>query len=398
MSIKKVSLYGGLSICILIFGFVAYSYFRPLPPIASTAIIKPSFLSNNQKVVWGQYGSQAIGLVGYGINNQTGSEVPSPVASTIKVLLTLSVLSKKPLVINQQGPSITITQADVDNYNSDLAQGQSVVQVQAGEVISEYQALQALLIASANNFADILATWAFGSSAQYQTYANQYAKSLGMNSTTITDNSGYLTSTVSDANDLEILGQTAIKNPVIANIVDQYDAVIPVAGKIQNYNLDLNPALNTQINGIKTGNTTAGGGNYIYSSNYKGYSVVGSIVNAPNLTDALNEAPNILSAYEKLIKIETIAAKNQAVGYYDVPWSNKILIYSNSSIVIPVEPNTNYTTKITINKYQLGQISNVGYITVVSKDMSDKYPLMAQNAYTKPSLWWRVDYSFKRLF
>jgi len=398
MSIKKVSLYGGLPICILIIGFVAYSYFRPLPPIASTAIIKPSFLSDNQKVVWGQYGSQAIGLVGYGINNQTGSEVPSPVASTIKVLLTLSVLSKKPLVINQQGPSITITQADVDNYNSDLAQGQSVVQVQAGEVISEYQALQALLIASANNFADILATWAFGSSAQYQTYANQYAKSLGMNSTTITDNSGYLTSTVSDANDLEILGQTAIKNPVIANIVDQYDAVIPVAGKIQNYNLDLNPALNTQINGIKTGNTTAGGGNYIYSSNYKGYSVVGSIVNAPNLTDALNEAPNILSAYEKLIKIETIAAKNQAVGYYDVPWSNKILIYSNSSIVIPVEPNTNYTTKITINKYQLGQISNVGYITVVSKDMSDKYPLMAQNAYTKPSLWWRVDYSFKRLF
>ena len=398
MSIKKVSLYGGLPICILIIGFVAYSYFRPLPPIASTAIIKPSFLSDNQKVVWGQYGSQAIGLVGYGINNQTGSEVPSPVASTIKVLLTLSVLSKKPLVINQQGPSITITQADVDNYNSDLAQGQSVVQVQAGEVISEYQALQALLIASANNFADILATWAFGSSAQYQTYANQYAKSLGMNSTTITDNSGYLTSTVSDANDLEILGQTAIKNPVIANIVDQYDAVIPVAGKIQNYNLDLNPALNTQINGIKTGNTTAGGGNYIYSSNYKGYSVVGSIVNAPNLTDALNEAPNILSAYEKLIKIETIAAKNQAVGYYDVPWSNKILIYSNSSIVIPVEPNTNYTTKITINKYQLGQISNVGYITVASKDMTDKYPLMAQNSYTKPSLWWRVDYSFKRLF
>ena len=91
MSIKKVSLYGGLPICILIIGFVAYSYFRPLPPIASTAIIKPSFLSDNQKVVWGQYGSQAIGLVGYGINNQTGSEVPSPVASTIKVLLTLSV-------------------------------------------------------------------------------------------------------------------------------------------------------------------------------------------------------------------------------------------------------------------------------------------------------------------
>jgi serine-type D-Ala-D-Ala carboxypeptidase (penicillin-binding protein 5/6) len=398
MSIKKVSLYSGLFICILLIGFGIFSYFRSLPPIESSAILKSSSLDNNQEVVWGKYGSQAIGLVGYGVNNQTGSQVPSPVASTIKVLLTLSVLSKKPLALNQQGPNITITAADVASYNSDVALGESVVKVQAGEVISEYQALQALLIASANNFADILANWAFGSSIAYQTYANQYAKNLGMNATTVSDNSGFLTSTVSNANNLEILGQKAITNPVIASIVDQYDATIPVAGKIQNYNLNLSPALKTQINGIKTGNTTSGGGNYIYSSDYKGYIVVGSIVDAPTLIDALNEAPTILSSYESLIKIDSVATKGQVVGYYNLPWANKILVYTNNDITVPVEPNTNYTVKTTLDKYRIGQTSSVGLITVSSKNTIVTYPLTAQKTYSAPSLWWRIHYSFKKLF
>ena len=398
MSIKKVSLYGGLSVCILIIGFVIFSYFRSLPPIESTVIMKPSSLTNNQKIVWGQYGSQAIGLVGYGINNQTGPETPSPVASTIKVLLTLSVLSKKPLALSQQGPNITISPTDVANYNADLALGESVVKVQAGEVISEYQALQALLIASANNFADILANWAFGSSAQYQAFANEYAKNIGMDATTVTDNSGYMTTTVSNANNLAILGQKAITNPVIASIVDEYDATIPVAGKIQNYNLNVNPVLNTGINGIKTGNTTSGGGNYIYSSIFKGYPVVGSIVGAPNLTDALNEAPQVLSSYEESIKIDQVITKNQVVGYYNLPWAGKILVYSNNNIVVPVEPNTSYSTNIRLDKYQIGQNANVGLVTISSKNSVVRYPLSAQKTYSTPSLWWKVDYSLKRLF
>lgn len=398
MSIKKLSLYGCLVICILIIGFGVFSYLRAIPPIESSVILKSSSLDNNQNITWGKYGSQAIGLVGYGANNQTGSQVPSPVASTIKILLALSILSKEPLALNEQGPNITINQADVASYDSDVALDESVVKVQAGEVVSEYQALQALLIASADNFADILANWAFGSSAAYQAYANQYAKSLGMDETTVSDNSGYLTSTVSNANNLEILGQKAITNPLIASIVDQYDATIPVAGKIQNYNINLSPVLKTQINGIKTGNTTSGGGNYIYSSDYKGYIVVGSIVDAPNLTDALNEAPTVLSSYESLIKIDSIATKNQVVGYYNLPWANKILVYSNNNIVVPVEPNTNYTVKATLNKYLVGYNNNVGSITISSKGTVHTYPLAAQKNYTAPSLWWRIHYSFKKLF
>jgi D-alanyl-D-alanine carboxypeptidase (penicillin-binding protein 5/6) len=396
MSVKKITISISLSLVILIVGFVIFSYLRPLPPIESTIVSKPNNLENKQIVSWGQYGSQAIGLVGYGVNNQTGSQVPSPVASTIKVLLTLCVLNKKPLELNQQGPNITITPTDVANYTTDLSLGESVVKVEAGEVISEYQALQALLIASANNFADILVNWAFGSTAQYLTYANQFTKSIDMNSTTVADNSGFLTSTISNANNLAILGQTATTNPVVANIVDEYTAVIPVAGEIVNYNTNLNPSLNSQINGIKTGNTTAGGGNYIYSSNYSGYKLVGSIVNAPNLDDALNEAPKVLTAYEKQIKIITPVTKNQVVAYYSLPWANKILVYSPNSIKIPVEPNTNYSIYIDLDKYLPNQL-NSGHIIISNKNLTIQYPIIAQNTYSTPSLWWRIDYNLKKL-
>jgi D-alanyl-D-alanine carboxypeptidase (penicillin-binding protein 5/6) len=45
--------------------------------------------------------------------------------------------------------------------------------VQLGEELSEYQALQALLLPSANNIAETLARWAFGSIDAYNAYANQ---------------------------------------------------------------------------------------------------------------------------------------------------------------------------------------------------------------------------------
>lgn len=397
MHLKKILTFLLPVFLIIIVGFLVFSVYKPLPLIQSTSLIPASTLENSQTVAWGPYGSQNIGIVGYGINNQTGTQTPTPIASTIKILLTLCVLNIKPLGVNEQGPNIIITPTDVADYNTDITLGESVVKVQAGEVISEYQALQALLIASANNFADILANWAFGSSSKYLDYANQYVQSHGMNSTTINDTSGFSTSTVSNSNNLEILGQKAITNPVIANIVDQYTAIIPVAGKIVNYNFNLNPSSKSQINGIKTGNTSAGGGNYIYSTDYLGYKLVGSIVNAPNLNDALDEAPAILNSYEKLINNKTIVSKDQVVGYYSLPWGNKIQVYSNKSILVPVEPNTKYKIDLKLGNYiPSKQISD--YIVVSNNSVSIKYPLTIQNNYTNPSIWWRINYSFKKMF
>ena len=67
------------------------------------------------------------------------------------------VLRDHPLRAGEDGPTLTLTLADVADTVRRRAQGESVVSVAAGERLTERQALQALLLPSANNVAEILA-------------------------------------------------------------------------------------------------------------------------------------------------------------------------------------------------------------------------------------------------
>src|SRR5438045_9692439 len=77
----------------------------------------------------------------------------------------LIVLEDHKLKKGESGPTITITDADVQSYQSDLQEQQSVVRVVAGEPLTELQLLQGMLIPSANNFAQTPARCVAGSTA-----------------------------------------------------------------------------------------------------------------------------------------------------------------------------------------------------------------------------------------
>jgi D-alanyl-D-alanine carboxypeptidase (penicillin-binding protein 5/6) len=174
-----------------------------------------------------------------------------------------SVLKQKPLKPGQQGPIISISDQDVLTYNDYYSKGGSVAKVVPGEKISEYQALQALMLPSANNFADTLAIWAFGSMDKYILYANNQAKTLGLKDTHISDASGFSPQTLSSARDLVLLGQAAIKDPALAEIANQQQANVPEAGTVHNVNWLLGT---DNVNGIKTGNTEEAMGCFLFSS------------------------------------------------------------------------------------------------------------------------------------
>jgi serine-type D-Ala-D-Ala carboxypeptidase (penicillin-binding protein 5/6) len=61
------------------------------------------------------------------------------------------------------------------------------VAVEAGEAISERQALEALLLPSADNMAWILARWDAGGQAGFTAKMNAAARTLGMTGTGYTD-------------------------------------------------------------------------------------------------------------------------------------------------------------------------------------------------------------------
>src|SRR5436190_18292396 len=111
------------------------------------------------------------------------------------------VLRDHPLRVGRDGPTIALTDADVADTDRRRRQEESVVSVAAGERLTELQALQALLLPSANNIAAVLARWDAGSDDRFVARMNDTARSLGMGSTYYTDPSGFDPATVSTAVD-----------------------------------------------------------------------------------------------------------------------------------------------------------------------------------------------------
>jgi D-alanyl-D-alanine carboxypeptidase (penicillin-binding protein 5/6) len=149
-------------ICIVVIAYVIYCAVRtiPIPPPATiTRSITPT---TSSQIAWPSTGQSAVAVAGNPVVTSHGVQTPTPTASVAKLITSLVVLQAKPLSVGQQGPAITLTASDVAIYRQYLSEQGSVVPVEAGESITEYQMLQAMLLPSANNMADSLAIWAFG--------------------------------------------------------------------------------------------------------------------------------------------------------------------------------------------------------------------------------------------
>ena len=94
-------------------------------------------------------------MLGNGRPAASPDEQPVPIASLAKVMTAYLTLKRYPLSGAQDGFTITVTAAQAQAEAQDAAQGQSVVAVQAGEQLTERQLLEALLIPSGNNIAQI---------------------------------------------------------------------------------------------------------------------------------------------------------------------------------------------------------------------------------------------------
>ncbi|GAB3694473.1 hypothetical protein GCM10028814_34720 [Angustibacter aerolatus] len=188
---------------------------------------------------------------------------PAPVASMAKVMTAYVVLQEAPLAAGADGFTMTITPEQVHETSVRRRRGESVVRVVAGEQLTERQALQALLLPSANNVATALAEHVAGSRERFVQQMNEQAVALGMTSTRYTDPSGYETSTVSTARDQLLLAMAAMQVPALAEVVGQRSAVLPVAGRVENTDRLLG---HDGFVGIKTGSMRAAGGCFMFQA------------------------------------------------------------------------------------------------------------------------------------
>jgi D-alanyl-D-alanine carboxypeptidase (penicillin-binding protein 5/6) len=205
-------------------------------------------------VSWPQQGQAAL-VLGNGRPAASPGEQPVPIASLAKVMTAYLTLKRYPLSGAQDGFTTTITATQAQDEAQDTAENQSGVAVAAGEQLSERQLLEALLIPSGNNIAQMLADQVAGSETRFIAEMNAEARTLGMDHTTYTDPSGFDPSTVSTAADQLRVFQRAMRFPVFRQIVSMPSVTLPVAGTLTNFN----PLIADGYAG-KTGSDSAAGG------------------------------------------------------------------------------------------------------------------------------------------
>ncbi len=214
-------------------------------------------------ISWPADGVSAAGISGHGVTGGPGANRPVPIASVAKLMTAYVILQNHPLPANESGPDITVEPSEAAEYPSQVADGDSLVAIAAGETITERQALEALLLPSADNMAWILARWDAGSQAAFAARMNAAARSLAMTGTSYTDPSGLDPSTTSTAADQVRLALAAMQVPALAAIVAEPTAVVPVAGAVRNTNTLLGQ---DGIVGLKTGSTQAAGGCFLVAA------------------------------------------------------------------------------------------------------------------------------------
>jgi serine-type D-Ala-D-Ala carboxypeptidase (penicillin-binding protein 5/6) len=231
----------------------------PVPVATVTASMAPAFHLATAPVAlpWPVTGQSAVAVPSIGIDVTSGPEKPVPIASLTKMMTAYVVLHDHPIGPDQNGPNVTMTQSDVNDFDNDTVQDQANAQVVVGEVLTERQLLEGLLVHSANNLADTLARWDAGSIPAFVAKMNRTAAQLGMDHTNYEDPSGFDQGSQSTAGDLLRVAVPDMENPTFAGIVKMPSVTLPEAGTISSYT----PLLGFQgVIGVKSGFTTAAGG------------------------------------------------------------------------------------------------------------------------------------------
>lgn len=368
-------------------------YFRPLPPLNSHIVFVGSKVSSAPGLAWPLAGQSAIGAGGFGLLATSGQQTAVPMASVTKIITALVVLQKHPLGLNEPGPNLVLGPTDVSYYQDYLNQGGSVVKVVEGEQISEREALEAMLIPSANNMAESLAVWAYGSMDKFISVANARAIQLGAKNTTLADASGFLPSSVSTANDLVKIGLVAVKNPLLAQIVSEKQATVAVHGLV----LSTNWLLGTDgIDGIKTGHTTEAGGCYLFSSTHivagQNIKLVGAVLGADSLAAAVKAAPPLLNSAAANFENVNIAKKGQTLVRYTSPWGAQSSAVAANDANILVWRGTKLSRSINLTPLHSPATKDqvVGSLNFSGGSQTKNINLMLSQKIESPTWHWRI--------
>ena len=235
--------------------YAAATLLWPLWAVAPTVreITPDGPVATVSAVAWPSAGAGAVGVAGFEAV-AASSSAPVSMASISKVVTVLMILDEMPLSVGQPGPEFTFTSRDRQTYWDYLADDESALDVPVGGTLTEYQMLQDILMGSAGNYTNRLASTLWPTDEVFAQAARAWLDRHGLGAITLSEPTGIDPANTAEPAALVTLAQLALANPVVAEIARTRSVELPGAGEVTNTN-DL--LTDPGVVGLKTGSLAA---------------------------------------------------------------------------------------------------------------------------------------------
>ncbi|MCC9306191.1 hypothetical protein LN042_03550 [Kitasatospora sp. RB6PN24] len=395
--LRRAGIATGL-VMLLAVAFCVVQLLRPLPGPALVMTGAPSYTIAGAPLVpaWPAEGEAAVEVEGIGSLGTYGDQKPIPTASMAKVMTAYVLLQDHPLKDGEDGPAIMVDAQTANEAQGAAVSDESTAVVAQGQRFTERQMLQLMLIPSGNNIARLLGRWDAGTEAAFLQRMNGAARQLGMNDTTYTDPSGLDAGTRSTAVDQLALARAAMQDPTFSAVVAMPGVTIAGVGRIDNNNTAL---ANPGVVGIKTGSTSAAGGNLLWAAhqevNGRNQLVLGVVMGQQSTTTldeslrkALTVSQKLITQVQKALTSVTVVKKGDVVGYLDDGFGSRTPVVAAADLTVTGWPGMG--TQLTLARHPQDMSHSakggtaVGVLTLRSGLVQAEVPVALQHDLTAP--------------
>ncbi|MER5773375.1 hypothetical protein ABT144_03575 [Streptomyces sp. NPDC002039] len=392
---RRFKIYAPL-VALLVIILAVVQLVRPLPEPQLKMTAQSSFTFDGSAPVlpWPKEGQGYMAAAGLGTVGTFGEQKPIAIGSVAKTMTAYVILKDHPMKKGEKGQMIPVDKTAVDDGRKD-SEGESTVNtLKEGDQISEYDALAAIMIPSANNIARLLARWDSGGDQEaFVKKMNDTAKELGMTNTTYTDPSGLDATTVSTAEDQVKLGLKVVEMPELIAITKLPRWTDPSGKSWRNYN-DLIP-FNDSL-GIKTGSTTKAGGNLLFAAQKQvgktNQLIVGAVLGqhgVPILDTAIAASKSVMLATQKTLTGAKVVKKGQVVGYVDDGLGGRTPVVATADVEAVGWPSLKVNVKLGEGGGPLPQTAKagteIGVLTIGEGASQVKVPVALKQDLVSPS-------------
>ncbi len=371
----------------------------PLPAAESVLAAPVPTPSAAVDLDWPDYGGSAVGAVGFdGVLAASGEQGRMPMASLTKVITALVVLDERPLGTGEEGPSITFTAEDEAARIDILAQLGLVQPAEVGTALSQRDLLEGMLLASANNYAAVLARWAFGSEAAFLAAADAWLDENGLSDTVVADAMGLSPDTASTPAELVDLAKIALENPVVSTIVAADRLEIAGIGALSNRNLLIG---SPGFRGIKTGTLDAAGKCLLWAIDVpvddETVTVVGVVLGGADHTQVAGDVQALAGGVRAGFSDVSLSTEGQSVGTVSTAWGStadvvtaddaSVLVWSDGVVAATVSPTT---VPVGTPEAAAGDVAYTVTGGQVAGARTVEVPLRLSGELEPAGAWWRL--------